>query len=152
MPYLERREYWLQAVQLARALRTELDRRLSCFGLSQARWMVLLHLNDFTHLPTQQELAKSVGVEGPTLARLLDGLEAQGLAERVAMPGDRRAKRVRLLDKACPVIQKIEAISQQLYDECCGGIDAEELRQCCRIQQMMLQNLDRNSRSAANSA
>ncbi len=70
--------------QTSRAWRAELDRRLSHLGLSQARWLVLLHLARHRDSPTQRELAQSVGVEGPTLARLLDGLESQGLVRRLA--------------------------------------------------------------------
>lgn len=147
MPYRERRDYGMQTAQLARALRAELDRRLSGLGLSQARWVVLLHLNRFSEMPTQRELANSVGVEGPTLARLLDGLEAQGLIERVAVPEDRRAKKVFLLEKARPVIENIEAICRQMYEDCFVGIPSQELQLSFRVQQKMLENLEKNCKS-----
>lgn len=71
--------FGMQLAQMSRGWRAELDRRLAGLNLSQARWLVLLHLARFEEAPTQRELAQSVGVEGPTLARLLDSLEAQGL-------------------------------------------------------------------------
>lgn len=43
--------------QTSRAWRAELDRRLSHLGLSQARWLVLLHLARHRDSPTQRELA-----------------------------------------------------------------------------------------------
>ena len=100
MSYPDQHRFAMQVAQLSRAWRSELDRRLVGLGLSQARWLVLLHLARFTEMPTQRELAQSVGVEGPTLARLLDGLEAQGLVTRVAVPEDRRAKKIALQPKA----------------------------------------------------
>lgn len=64
--------FGMQLAQMSRGWRAELDRRLAGLNLSQARWLVLLHLARFEEAPTQRELAQSVGVEGPTLARLLD--------------------------------------------------------------------------------
>ncbi len=40
---------------------------------------------------TQRALADLLSIEGPTLTRLLDGLEAQRLVERRPSPEDRRA-------------------------------------------------------------
>ncbi|HWV08733.1 MAG TPA: MarR family transcriptional regulator, partial [Pseudomonas sp.] len=126
-----------------RAWRAELDRRLVGLGLSQARWLVLLHLARFDELPTQRELAQSVGVEGPTLARLLDSLEAQGLVSRHMVPEDRRAKKIALSPKAQPLIEKIEAISTQLRQELFAGIDEDELRRCQQVHARILSNLEK---------
>jgi MarR family transcriptional regulator for hemolysin len=43
---------------------------------------------------SQQELARSVGIEGPTLTRHLDQLAAAGLVRRTPHPDDRRAVHV----------------------------------------------------------
>lgn len=133
----------MQLAQLSRAWRGELDRRLVDLGLSQARWLVLLHLSRFKELPTQRELAQSVGVEGPTLARLLDSLEAQGLVNRQAVLEDRRAKKIALSPQARPLIEQIEAISSQLRQELFDGIDEDELRRCQQVHARILANLER---------
>eukprot|EP00659_Diplonema_papillatum_P022316 gene22316-34193_t len=117
---------------MSRGWRAELDRRLAGLGLSQARWLVLLHLARFTEPPTQRELAQSVGVEGPTLARLLDSLESQGLVQRQAVVEDRRAKRIVLCDTAKPLIEQIETIATALRHELFVGVDEEDLRVCMR--------------------
>ncbi len=82
MSLTDEHRFGMQLAQMSRGWRAELDRRLAGLGLSQARWLVLLHLARFSEAPTQRELAQSVGVEGPTLARLLDSLETQGLVQR----------------------------------------------------------------------
>ncbi len=43
---------------------------------------------------TQRALADLLSIEGPTLTRLLDGLEAQKLVQRRPNPEDRRAYRI----------------------------------------------------------
>ncbi|HBX56636.1 MarR family transcriptional regulator [Pseudomonas sp. UBA2684] len=143
MSQLDQHRFAMQLAQLSRSWRAELDRRLVGLGLSQARWLVLLHLARFQELPTQRELAQSVGVEGPTLARLLDSLEAQGLVSRHAVPEDRRAKKIALSPKAQPLIEKIEAISTQLRLELFAGIDEEELRRCQHVHARILSNLEK---------
>lgn len=139
--YLDQHRFAMQLAQLSRGWRAELDRRLADLGLSQARWLVLLHLARFDHEPTQRELAQSVAVEGPTLARLLDSLEAQGLVQRKAAPEDRRAKLITLQPSARPMIEKIEAISTQVRHELFNGIPEEDLRKCQQVHARILSNL-----------
>jgi MarR family transcriptional regulator for hemolysin len=143
MPLTDEHRFGMQLAHTSRGWRAELDRRLADLGLSQARWLVLLHLARFTDPPTQRELAQSVGVEGPTLARLLDSLESQGLVRRQAVLEDRRAKKVVLSDTARPLIEKIETIANVLRHELFTGIDEEELRICMRVHGKILANLEK---------
>jgi len=136
--------FGMQLAQITRGWRAELDRRLADMGLSQARWLVLLHLARFKEPPTQRELAQSVAVEGPTLARLLDSLETQGLVQRQAVLEDRRAKKIVLCDTALPLIEKIEAIATALRIEVFNGIDEEDLRTCMRVHAQIQANLERS--------
>jgi MarR family transcriptional regulator for hemolysin len=144
MPLTEEHRFGMQLASLSRGWRAELDRRLADLGLSQARWLVLLHLARFQEAPTQRELAQSVGVEGPTLARLLDSLESQGLVKRQAVVEDRRAKRILLSDTARPLIEKIETIATALRHELFEGIDVNDLRVCMRVHSMILANLEKS--------
>lgn len=141
MSHTDQHRFGMQLMHLSRAWRAELDRRLAHLGLSQARWQVLLHLARFAEPPTQRELAQSVGIEGPTLARLLDSLEGQALVCRQAVAEDRRAKRVLLLDEARPLIEVIESISSSLRNDLFRGIDPEALRNCQQVHAQILANL-----------
>ena len=133
-----------QIFHVSRAWRAELDRRLGHLGLSQARWQVLLNLARMKGVqPTQRELAQSISIEGPTLARLLDGLEKQGLVKRLAVTEDRRAKRIMLTQEAGPLIEKIETIAEALRKELLSGLDDEEIAICQQVHQRVLANLER---------
>jgi MarR family transcriptional regulator for hemolysin len=74
---------------------------------------------------------------------LLDSLEAQGLVSRQAVVEDRRAKKICLSDSARPLIEQIEAISNQLRLELFDGIDEEEIRRCQLIHARILDNLEK---------
>ncbi|WP_338525768.1 MarR family transcriptional regulator [Pseudomonas batumici] len=144
MPLTDEHRFGMQLAHMSRGWRAELDRRLAGLGLSQARWLVLLHLARFTEAPTQRELAQSVGVEGPTLARLLDSLETQGLVQRQSVLEDRRAKKIVLSPSARPLIEQIETIATALRHELFVGVDEEELRICMRVHSRILANLEKS--------
>jgi len=83
-------------LQLARASKVvgrAFNEALAEVGGSLPIWLILTTLRGDAH-PSQQQLARAVGVEGPTLTRHLDQLEAAGLVRRVPHPDDRRAVRV----------------------------------------------------------
>jgi MarR family transcriptional regulator for hemolysin len=144
MPLTDQHRFGMQLAQMSRGWRAELDRRLAGLGLSQARWLVLLHLARFDEAPTQRELAQSVGVEGPTLARLLDSLESQGLVQRQSVLEDRRAKKIVLCPPARPLIEQIETIANQLRHELFEGVDEAELKICMRVHGHILANLEKS--------
>ena len=125
----------------SRTWRTKLDERLSHLGLTQARWLVLMHLSRMNGKALQKDLAVSVGVEGPTLVRVLDGLERMGLVERVGVEGDRRARRICLTPKADNVITDILNIGNQLRTEALTGIADADLEVFYRVMEVILANL-----------
>ena len=140
----EQHRFGMQVTHLSRAWGAELDRRLADLGLSQARWLVLLHLARAAEPPTQGELANSVGVENPTLARLLDALAAQDLIERQIDPDDRRVKKIVLTDPALNLIAQIEKIATQVRGEIFAGISEDDIERCQAIHVRMLANLEKN--------
>jgi MarR family transcriptional regulator for hemolysin len=83
-------------LQLARASKVvgrAFNEALAEVGGSLPVWLILTTLRGDAHR-SQNQLARAVGIEGPTLTRHLDQLEAAGLVRRVPHPDDRRAVRV----------------------------------------------------------
>src|SRR2546423_14527865 len=76
----------------ARAWRTKLDRRLRPLGLSQGKWRTLIHLSQGGNKLTQKEIAERMGIEGATLAGLLNRLENDGWVERRGAAEERRGE------------------------------------------------------------
>lgn len=134
-------QFAVQLGKVARRWRTRLDSRLRSAGLTQARWMALLELSRSGDL-TQRELAFSLGVEGPTLVRLLDGLEAQGMIERHPCPGDRRAKRVHLTEAADPVLREIGKITDATRRELLEGVASADLSAALRVLALIDERLE----------
>ena len=113
--------------ETARIWRNKLDQRLRPQGLSQAKWLVLVHLNMAKSELTQKELSERLGIEGPSLVRQLDRMETDGWVERRASITDRRAKTIHLTAKATEMIREIKRIATQLRGELLSDISPEEL-------------------------
>ena len=122
----EESEFANELARVARQWRTRLDARFRGLGLTQARWRTLIELSRNDSV-TQRDLAGYLGVEGPTLVRILDGLAAQGLIERRECPDDRRAKRVSLTKAAEPVLEEIKTIADETRGEILEGIAPGDL-------------------------
>jgi MarR family transcriptional regulator, transcriptional regulator for hemolysin len=128
---------------LARRWRTRLDEHLRSIGQTQARWETLFWISISNGRATQRELAERVGIEGPTLARMLDRLEYEGLVERQTMQNDRRTKTIALKKSAEPLLKEISDMTDALRAELLGDIDRKDLDVCITVIDRMLRKLDR---------
>lgn len=138
----EKHRFAMELAHVSRAWRAELDRRLVHSGLSQARWLVLLHLiRSGDKPPTQRELADLIGIESPTLARTLDALEKMNMIERQSCTVDRRIKRILLTDEARGIACEITTIANQLRNEAFSGIADADIEFCQHVFQQVLNNL-----------
>src|SRR5688572_28705178 len=117
------------AINLGRVSRrwgARLDERLKHTGLTQARWLALLNLSR-TGPVSQRALAENMGIEGPTLVRLLDHLEQQGLIARHECDADRRVKEVHLTAAAEPLLDEITRIAAALRRELFADVPPDDL-------------------------
>lgn len=119
--------------QIHRRWRARLDARMVGFGLTEARWLPLLHLARGGDGLTQKELAARLAVEGPTLARTLDWLEREGFVERRAVPHDRRAKTIHLTPRARALHGRIEEAAAAVRAEILEGIPEADLAACLGV-------------------
>ena len=126
---------------LARGWRSRLDERLRPLGLSCAMWAVIRRLANGPAAQTQRELAEAVGIEGPTLVRLLDRLEQSGIARRVPDADDRRIKRVELSEQARPSWDASLRAGLELSHELTRGIAASDLETTRQVLLTMLTRL-----------
>ncbi len=134
-------EFGVALGRVSRRWRTRLDERLRHLGLTQARWYALYHLNKEGPLP-QRQLADCLNIEGPTLVRLLDGLERQGLIERRVVEGDRRVRCVHLTPQAEPLIAEITRIGAQLRRELLAEVDKDALVTALAVLQQLGDRLE----------
>ena len=129
---------------IARRYRTRLNELLKRIGQTQARWDALFWISVSGDAVTQSELAERMGVEGPTLVRMLNRLEQEGLVERREAPTDRRAKIIHLTPAAEQVMSQIAELSGPYRDDILQDISAEELRVCLSVFDRLMTRLERD--------
>jgi MarR family transcriptional regulator, transcriptional regulator for hemolysin len=115
--------------RLTRHWRKVLDREVQSAGLTDATWRPLVHLHFLGDGIRQKDLAASVGIEGPSVVRLLDMLVAKGLIERSEDAADRRAKLLRLTPEGLRIVARIQETVLALESEVLGPFSAGEIAQ-----------------------
>ncbi|MEP7245284.1 MAG: MarR family transcriptional regulator [Gammaproteobacteria bacterium] len=127
---------------VARRWRNLMNEELRAVGQSQARWGILYWISVFGDSVNQTELADRIGVEQPTLGRVLRDLEEEGLITRAAGNGDRRAKVIRFTSKAKPLLREINRIQETVRNQLLRGIEAKDLAVCMAVFAKILSNID----------
>jgi MarR family transcriptional regulator for hemolysin len=110
-----------------RLWRARIDERLAPLGLTQAKWLPLRYLARAGGSLPQRTLVDQLGLEGPSLVRILDELERLGMVERHTCDFDRRAKTVCLTEQVKPLIADISQRADSLRDQILQGIPDQEL-------------------------
>ncbi len=128
-------------MRVARCWRREIDRTLQSHGLSQTMVMPLIVLNRANGPVRQGLIADEIGVEGPSLVRVIDALERDGLISRVSDPVDRRAKMVALTASGKDKAAEIEIILADIRNELTVDIDPENLATTLDVLQQLLGKL-----------
>lgn len=127
-------------LSLTRAIRAGFDSRVRKLDLTFARARLLTRIGRNPGA-SQSELAAALQIETPTLKRLLDALEAQGLAERRPLEGDARKHAVFLTDttRIEPLLRFRGEIEAALIED----VTPEDLAATRRVLARMTRNADR---------
>lgn len=126
----------------SRRWRKLVDEHLRVFGLTHSRWQVLVELVSAPLGLNQRELADRLAIEPASLVGQLDALEKQGLIQRSAASGDRRANSVLLTPEALALAGRITAIVDGLRARATAGIGRDELVAATRVLSTIRSNLE----------
>lgn len=126
---------------VSRAWRYEMNLRLKPFGLNLSMRQVLVQLQRHPDGLMQKDLARKLGIEEPTLARLLDQLEKKNWIRRIASEEDRRCKFSVLTPNASAQIRIIEKLSREMRSEMMQGLEKAKIEDCLEVMLQVKQNL-----------
>lgn len=127
------RQFTGQLFAAARVWRRSIDAVLSEHGISEACASPLLWIGRLGGGIRQIALAEQVGIEGPSLVRLLDQLEASGMVVRKDDPTDRRAKGLWLTPEGERMAAKIEAVLDEERAGVLEGVSRKDLEAALRV-------------------
>jgi DNA-binding MarR family transcriptional regulator len=107
-------------------LRTYVDARLSCHGLSVPRLRLLRALATTTEPLRMRDLGEALDVAPRTVTSLVDALEREGLVERARHPTDRRAFLLTLTPLGRSTHAKAEALDREALATATSGLAPEQ--------------------------
>ena len=130
----------LQLANTSKAVGRAFNDRLAEAGGSVPVWLILSSLKS-NERRTQLDLARAVGIEGPTLTRHLDGLEENGIVRRVRDGSDRRAVRVELTAEGERLFQTLRQAVVAFNRDLTAGLTETELERVRKTLARLEQNV-----------
>ncbi|HWK67291.1 MAG TPA: MarR family transcriptional regulator [Rhizobiaceae bacterium] len=122
-PSTDRHNFGQLVLSVARLWRRAADKVLDDYGLSHATAMPLVTLSRLGDNVRQGVIADHLGLEGPSLVRVIDLLLAEGLVSRIEDPSDRRAKILSLTESGRQRAAEIEHILGALRTDLLAEFD-----------------------------
>jgi MarR family transcriptional regulator for hemolysin len=117
----------LKLAMTSKAVSSAFNAALAAEGGSVSVWLILSSLKQ-SLWSTQLDLARSLGIEGPTLTRHLDNLERNGLVSRRRSESDRRAFRVELTDAGEAAYDRLLGAVISFNQRLSSGLSRDDLR------------------------
>jgi DNA-binding MarR family transcriptional regulator len=137
----EKTSFGFLVTDVTRLMRKQFDRRALRFDLTRAQWRALKRVHHAEGI-TQNELAEFLEMEPIAVGRVIDRLQKAGFIERRADPHDRRVWRLHLLPRAHAVVDDMEHISAELFQQAHRGISPAEMQSMISVLARMKDNLN----------
>lgn len=134
------REYGFtyRIILIARRYRAMLDEQLRPLGYGTARMEALSTIARSAEPSAQIAIAKRIGIEGPTLTRMLDTLEADGLVVRRQDPTDRRTKLIELTEEGEKALEEIMRVAHSFRTTVLKTLSDEDLDQVNEVTDKLM--------------
>lgn len=124
----ERLRLWLKLLKSSSMIEDEIRRRLrrEC-NWTLPRFDVMSALSRVPDGLKMSEISRMLRVSNGNITGIVDKLTEEGLALRVAVPGDRRANLVRLTPKGQTVFAEHAAMHEAWIDALLGGLNEDDI-------------------------
>ena len=140
----ERLRLWLKLLKASRQVEEELRRRLRAEqGTTLPRFDVMSALARCPDGLKMSEIGRLLRVSNGNVTGIVDKLAEEGLAERVAVPGDRRASLVRLTARGRAEFDGHAAAHETWVDDILSGLNADDIDGMIRRLDHMTKTLER---------
>jgi DNA-binding MarR family transcriptional regulator len=114
--------------RLGESSRRRFLRALEPLGLHPRQFGVMTIVNAAPGT-SQQQLQERTGIDPSSMVAVIDDLEARGLAERRAQPGDRRVRAIYLTPQGEATLRRAGEIAGRLQKELLAPLSPDERRQ-----------------------
>ncbi|MBO9396229.1 MarR family transcriptional regulator [Shimia sp. R9_2] len=119
---------WLKLLKASGMIEDEVRRRLRReFDSTLPRFDVMSVLARFPEGKKMSEISDLLRVSNGNVTGIVDKLSDEGLAQRVAVPGDRRAAKVKLTEKGIAAFAEHADTHEGWIDEMLGGLSGDDV-------------------------
>jgi DNA-binding MarR family transcriptional regulator len=124
------------------AIARRLQKKFNTSGvnLTIEQWSVLYQLWKEDG-KSQQELCNATFRDKPSITRLIDNLEKQGLVKRVSDDKDRRINKVFLTRQAMKLQEESMQLAEETLNEALEGVPPDQVEMCKVVLQKVYDNL-----------
>lgn len=119
---------WLKLLKTSGLIEDELRRRMRAeLGTTLPRFDVMSALSRVPDGLKMSEISRRLRVSNGNITGIVDKLTEEGIALRVAVPGDRRANLVRLTPKGREVFAEHASRHEAWINEILAGLNADDV-------------------------
>ena len=140
MGFEHRRTVTFRLAQAARAYRVRSGNRLARIELHSGQEALLKTLEEQDGQP-MCDLASALGVQTPTVTKMISRLAAQDYVERRASTGDGRQALVFLTPRGRRAIEGIDKIWKRIEKDSLAGIDDKDRKKLRKLLRQIERNL-----------
>jgi DNA-binding MarR family transcriptional regulator len=140
MGFDHRRTVTHRLAQAAHAYRVRAGSQLSRLNLHSGQETLLKALANSDGM-SMSDLAATLGVQPPTVTKMISRLAAQGYVERRAAPGDARQAQVFLTDQGRDAIAAIDKLWKRIEKTALADIDDKDRKRLRKLLRQVERNL-----------
>ena len=140
MGFDHRRTVTHRLAQAAHAYRVRAGSQLSRLNLHSGQETLLKALADSDGM-SMSDLAATLGVQPPTVTKMISRLAAQGYVERRAAPGDARQAQVFLTEQGRDAIAAIDKLWKRIEKTALADIDDKDRKRLRKLLRQVERNL-----------
>ncbi len=140
MPFNYKKSITFRLLQAAKAQRARAGAHLMRIGLHPGQELVLKVLADADGR-TMSQLALALGVQPPTVTKMVTRLSGQGYVRRQVSDADGRLARVYLTEEGRELVLSVDKAWKRLEREAMSGIDDKDRKKMRRLLRQVEKNL-----------
>jgi DNA-binding MarR family transcriptional regulator len=116
------------------------DFRNAGLDITPEQWSILVYLWQQDGI-TQKSIADATYKDKPSITRLIDNMEKQGLVKRIPDKKDRRMNKIFLTKKGAEMHQKVRYITLQTMQDGLKGLTLDDISKAQYLLKMIFSNL-----------
>jgi MarR family transcriptional regulator for hemolysin len=121
-------------------LQTKINAVLKQYGLNMTQWIILGRLKEKQGGLRTTDLARFMHVEVPLVTMVSQPLMGRGLIDSSKISHDKRAKLLRITDRASELMDTVETRLQKQLQDVMGNVSSQELSTYFKVLQSMMQS------------